>query len=340
MKKKILCASSLVLALSPLAALAQNSVTVYGRIDLSVDSTKTGSTSQLQQRDNASRFGFRGPEDLGNGLKTIFGLEMGLNADTGAATTPTYRNSFIALTGKFGAVAAGRLDSANPTKSPIYSLITTHTDFVIHDAGATAIGTRVLNARNRTSNSIGYASPELGGATFRARYYLNGNGLAESAAGPVRSESDVKQLDLGVSYKVGALGLGAGYGQDRKSGGLLANDFDKKWMLVAGYDFGMLNTYGIYGRDTFKNTATTRNDVNFWLLGASVDLGLGTLTANYMERDVQKDKSGTLKKLQAGYSYKLSKLTSVFALYDRDDPNSNASNDVIRNFSVGIQKNF
>ena len=105
-------------------------------------------------------------------------------------------------------------------------------------------------------------------------------------------------------------------------------------------DLGMLNTYGIYGRDTFKNTATTRNDVNFWLLGASVDLGLGTLTANYMERDVQKDKSGTLKKLQAGYSYKLSKLTSVFALYDRDDPNSNASNDVIRNFSVGIQKNF
>lgn len=340
MKTIFLCASSFVLSLSPLAAHAQSNATVYGRIDLSVDATKTGPNSRTQVRDNASRLGFRGTEDLGGGLKAAFGLEMGISADTGATTTPSFRNSYVGLTGSFGAVALGRLDSANPTKSPIYSLITAHTNAVIHDAGATAIGTRVLNARNRTSNSIGYASPAMGGATFMARYYFNGNGLAETAAGPVRSESDVKQLDLGVNYKVGALGLGVGYGQDSKHGGLLANDFSKKWTLVAGYDFGKAKAYGVYGRDNYNNTATTRNDVNFWLLGASVGIGQGKLIANYMEREVQSDRNGTLKKFQIGYGYKLSKRSTLYALTDRDDPNSNRANDVIRNFSVGIQHNF
>lgn len=332
--------SALALAMTPLMAVAQNNVTVYGRIDLSVDSTKTGSTSLYQVRDNASRLGFRGTEDLGNGLKAVFGLEMGVSADTGASTNPTYRNSFVGLVGSFGSVALGRLDSANPTKSPIYSLITGNTDAVIHDAGATAIGTRVLNARNRTSNAIGYASPTIGGATFRARYYLNGFGLTEAPAGPVRHESDVKQLDLGIDYKVGDLGLGVAYARDSKHGGLLANDFKNKVMVVASYDFGVASAYGLYGRDTYNNTAGRRDDVDFWLVGSSVPLGKGKLTANYMERDVQSDINGVLKKFQVGYGYKLSKRTTVYALYDRDDPNSNVANNVIRNFSAGIQHNF
>lgn len=330
----------LVLYLAPLAALAQSSVTVYGRLDLSLDNTKTGQTSLSQERDNASRLGFRGTEDLGSGLKAAFGLEMGLSADTGALTSPVYRHSYVGLIGSFGAIALGRLDSGNPTKSPIYSLITQNTEFVIHDAGAPAIGTRVLNARNRTSNSIGYISPEFGGATFMARFYLNGFDLATSQTGPIRSEWDVKQFDLGVNYKVGGLGVGVGYSKDSKTGGLANNDFSKKGMVVAGYDVGSVSTYGILGRDSYKSTATTREDVDFWLLGASVDIGQHKVTANYMERDVQADRNGTLKKVQAGYAYRLSKRTMVYALYDRDDPNSNAQNDVIRNYSVGIQHNF
>lgn len=328
------------LLLSPLAALAQSSVTIYGRVDLSIDNTKTGPTSLNQVRDNASRFGFRGTEDLGDGMKAMFGIESGFSADTGVSTTPMYRNTYVALGGSFGTVALGRLDSANPTKSPIYSLITNNTDFVIHDAGATAIGTRVLNARNRTSNSIGYASPEFSGATFMARFRYNGDDEALSAAGPIRSESDIKQLDVGVNYKVGKLGLGAGFGKDTRAGGLAANNFDKKVILVAGYDFDFLNAYGIWGRDSYKNTATSRDDVDFWLLGASVKAGPGKVTANYMERDVQTDRNGTLKKFQVGYSHPLSKRTSLFALFDRDDPNSRLPNDLIRNISAGIQHNF
>lgn len=340
MKKTFLRASSLVLALVPLAAYAQSNTSVYGRLDLSVDSIKTGPISRIQMRDNASRLGFRGVEDLGGGLKAAFGLEMGLTADTGASTTPAFRNSYVGLTGGFGAIALGRLDSANPTKSPIYSTVLSNVDVVIHDAGAPALS-NLFDSRNRSNNSIGYASPNLGGATLMARYRMNGDNVAETAAGPIRFESDLKQYDLGVNYKLGSLGLGAGFAKDTRRDPLPANTFEDKWMLMASYNFNVLKTYGVYGIDSYQNfTATTRDKVKFWLLGVSAPLGGGKLIANYGEREVQADKNGTLKKLSVGYGYNLSKRTMLYALYDRQDPNSNRADDVIRNISAGIQHNF
>lgn len=302
---------------APLAALAQSSVTIYGRLDTSLESTKTGSLTQIQVRDNASRFGFRGTEDLGGGLNAVFGLEMGFASDTGAATTPAYRNSYVGLTGGFGAVAVGRLDSANPTGSPVYSLITRHTEFVIHDAGATAIGTSVLNSRNRESNAIGYISPRFGELVFRARYYLNGEGVAEVPAGPVRFESDIKQTDLSLSYGEGnsPLGLGVAFGQDKKNGGYALNDFKNKWMLVGSYDFGLVRAWAIAGRDNYQGGPTTRSQVNIRLVGASVKVrnSDSKVIANYMTRDVQNDRNGTLKKFQIGYAHPLSKRSMLYA---------------------------
>lgn len=328
----------------PFAAVAQSSVTIYGRLDTSLESTKTGALTQTQVRDNASRLGFRGTEDLGGGLNAVFGLEMGFASDTGSVTTPAYRNSYVGLAGGFGAVAAGRLDSANPTGSPIYSMITRHTEFVIHDAGATAIGTSVLNSRNRESNAIGYISPKFGDVVFRARYYMNGEGVAEVPAGPVRSESDIKQTDLSLSYGEGKgpLGLGVAYGQDKRNGGAALNTFKDKWMLVGSYDFGVVKAWAIAGRDNYQGGPTTRSKVNIRLVGASVKVGSGDskVVANYMTRDVQSDPNGTLKKFQVGYEHPLSRRTRVYAFYDRQDPNSSRPNDIIRSVGAGIQHNF
>jgi predicted porin len=329
---------------APLAAMAQSTVTIYGRLDTSLESTKTGSLTQTQVRDNASRFGFRGTENLGGGLNAVFGLEMGFAADTGGATTPAYRNSYVGLTGGFGAVAVGRLDSANPTGSPIYSLITRHTEFVIHDAGATAIGTSVLNSRNRESNAIGYISPQFGDIVFRARYYMNGEGVAEVPAGPVRFESDIKQTDLSLSYGEGKgpFGLGVAYGQDKRNGGATLNTFKDKWVLVGSYDFGIVRAWAIAGRDNYQGGPNTRSQVAIRLVGASVKAGNSDskLIANYMTREVQGDPNGTLKKFQFGYDYPLSKRTRIYAFYDRQDPNSRLPNNTIRSVGAGIQHNF
>ena len=246
-----------------LPAAAQVTATeLYGQIRLTVNSVTTGDRRVTELRDNASRFGFRGREDLGGGLRALFGAEYGFGADTGAfaSTTSAFRNSYVGLGGAFGVVALGRLDSANPTGSPLYSQVIAITTFAPNDAGATATSASVFNSRNRTSDSLGYRSPNWGGFDLRARVYNRGTGTeAEDAA---------RSVDLGLNYDGGPLRLALGYGQDSRKGGLKVNEFDDKWQIGARYAMSFVEPYAMYGRDRYNNTATTRRDVNWWVVGA------------------------------------------------------------------------
>ena len=342
MKRYSACAFAIAAgAAVPMTVAAQSSVTIYGRMDTSIDFVKAGPTSSKQMTSNASRLGFRGVEDLGDGLKAQFGLEMSVSSDTGLAST-ALRNSYVGLAGGFGAVAVGRLDSAAPTRTPLYALVTRHTEFVVHDAGATAVGTSILNARTRESNAIGYASPIVNNFVFRAGYYLNGDGITEAANSPVRFESDYKQADVSLSYGEGSgpLGLGVGYGQNKKRGGALVNDVKDKWMAVASYDFGAIRAWVLFNRDNTQAGPTSRSKTDVHYIGASWDLGNGKVVGNYMTKDVQTNRDAKLKRFQLGYLYNLSKRTNLYAFLDRSDPNDRVANDVVRAVGAGIQHNF
>ena len=217
-------------------------------------------------------------------------------------------------------------------------------EFVARDAGTTAISSSVLNVRTRTSNTIGYQSPVFNNFVARASYNLNGEGKTESATGPIRWESDYRQADISLSYGEkdnSPLGLGIGYGHDSQRGGIPVNQFKDKWIGIASYDFGPVRLWGVYGQDRFNHTATTRGNVAIRLVGASVEAGAsGKVVANYMIKDVQSNKSAERRRFQIGYTHRLSKRTSLYALFDRDDPNSKASGDVVRSFGVGLQHSF
>lgn len=328
-------------ALALLSAAADASVTLYGRIDTDIEYQKGPGGSATQMVDNASRWGMRGSEDLGGGLRAAFGLEQGFAADSGVATNPQFRNAFVGLQGGFGAFALGRLDSATIVGSPIYSQVTQNVDFAIHDAGATAIGTKVLNARNRVSNALGYMTPAFGGFSMRARVNLAGPDPATpNASSPVKAEDDFRQYDIGLSYAAGKFAAGLGYSRDAKTGGLAANDFRDKVQAVASYDFTVVNVYGLYGRDRYAGTATTRTDVPYWLVGFTVPYGAHSVTVNYMERAVQRDPQGRLKKVQAAYGYRLSKRTMPYVFFDREDPNSHKAGDTVTTAGIGIQHKF
>ena len=108
MKRSIALAAVATLASG--AAFAQSTVTVYGRLNVSVERQKqvTGfdesgaaierNVSVLQN--SASRIGFKGTEDLGGGLKAAFLIESGFSPDTGAASL----SSVCMSGGIFGAV--------------------------------------------------------------------------------------------------------------------------------------------------------------------------------------------------------------------------------------------
>ena len=118
------------------AAWAQTSVQINGQMRLSVNHVNAAGSSYSELRDNASRLGIKGNEDLGDGLKALFGMEMGIDADQGSLTSPAFRHSYVGLSGRqWGTLVMGRLDSSAPAGSPIYSQVTAITSFAANDAG-------------------------------------------------------------------------------------------------------------------------------------------------------------------------------------------------------------
>lgn len=299
-----------------LPAAAQNTQ-IYGRLVTSVNHTKLGDgSSRFNLEENGSRLGFRGSEDLGGGLSARYGLELGFDATTGVAMEPNFRHSYVGLQGGFGMLAMGRLDSGTPVGAPIFSTALTVINLAPNDAGATQIGPNYLNLRNRVSNAIGYVSPDMAGFVVRGRYYLRGtpaNVLAENGA---------KSFDVGVAYRNGPWRTGLGYARDSRPGGLLPNEIAHKWTGGLRYEAGWIAPYVLVGRDSYANTASSRRDVDYWLLGARFSHKAHALVVNIMQREVQTSRAAKRPKQQLAYTYAFSKRTEFQAFYDHDEVDS------------------
>jgi predicted porin len=328
-------AAAALAAIALLAPPAAAQVQVGGQIRLTVNRIETGSTSTVHElRDNASRLSFRGTEDMGGGLHALFGVEFGFGADDGVLTSPAFRYSYVGLSGRAGALALGRLDSANPTGSPLYSQVTAITTFAPNDAGATAIGTSMLNSRNRTSNSIGYRSPSFGGVEVMARATFRGAGSATEA------EDDAKSYDLGLLYRGEQVIAGVGYAKDTRSGGLRNNELDDKWQAGVRLRFGTVNPYLLVGVDRYRNTATSRREVAWGIAGVDLRLGQHGVVVNLLQRDVQGSRSGERRRVQAAYTYALSKRTELQAFADSDGIDSSRSGVRVRAVGAGVKHLF
>ncbi|MDF6681443.1 porin, partial [Escherichia coli] len=108
------------LGLFATTAFAQSSVTLYGVADAGIEylsnvpSASPGGSNQVRMTSgnmSTSRWGLRGVEDLGGGLKAIFELESGISFDTGAQNNSTRlfdRSAFVGLGSKYGQLTLGR----------------------------------------------------------------------------------------------------------------------------------------------------------------------------------------------------------------------------------------
>ena len=87
MKKLVIAGAALGCVAVPMAAMAQTSVTLYGLIDEGLNYTNnTGGHSAVQMQSGfaqGSRWGLRGSEDLGGGMKAVFALENGFDVNSG-----------------------------------------------------------------------------------------------------------------------------------------------------------------------------------------------------------------------------------------------------------------
>ena len=220
------------------AAHAQSSVTLYGIIDAGITyvnnvkgSSQVGLTSGIEQ---GSRWGLKGSEDLGGGLKTVFQLENGFNVASGTLGQGGRmfgRQAYVGLSGaNWGTVTVGRqYDSIDDYVQPA----TMNGNYGAYFSHAGDID----NSDNayRVNNSIKYASPSYNGLTFGGMYAFGGT------AGQFGLNS---MFGLGVSYANGPAYIAAAYEYNRNP---VTQFTDGNWVAnsanpAAGGAFGYVGT--------------------------------------------------------------------------------------------------
>jgi GBP family porin len=189
------------------AAHAQSSVTLYGLIDAGITYTNNqGGHSNWQETSgsvNGSRWGLRGSEDLGGGLKAIFTLENGFGINNGTLKQNSRefgRQAFVGLASdQFGSVTLGRqYDSMVDYVGPLALTGTGYggTQF------AHPYDNDNLDNSFRINNSIKYSSANYGGFKFGALY-----GFSNDAG----SFANNRAYSVGGSYTYGGLYVAAAY---------------------------------------------------------------------------------------------------------------------------------
>lgn len=294
MQGKLLVAA--LFASLPLAASAQSSVTVYGVADAAIAREDTGApngsrTIVASGNQSTSRFGFRGTEDIGGGLKAMFVLEAGAQLDTGMGDSALFgRRSVVGLEGGFGLVTLGR------EYSPAADV-----------AGATDIngqgfyGTN-LNSFNtgrltrRLSNSINYKSPSLSGFKVGAAY----------SAGETATGASQNLMGVSAAYAKGDLYVGAAYHTIERQ---VSGD-DKEMVVGAAYKIGPVELKGNY---MSADPTGANNQYEQANAGASYTIGANKFFANYQRSELESGARGNGYSI--AYSYTLSKRTNVYAAY-------------------------
>lgn len=265
MKKFALSSLSLALLGAAGAAHAQSSVTLYGLIDTGITYTSnSGGHSNFQQASsilNGNRWGLRGSEDLGGGLKAIFVLENGFNLSNGKLGQNSRmfgRQSFVGLSSnQFGTVTLGRqYDSVVDYLGPL-SLNGTQYGGTL---ASHPYDNDNLNNSVRINNAVKFQSVNYGGFKLGALYGFS------NAAG---SFADSRAYSVGASYVFGGLTVAAGYlqlnggGSTTNANGAVANgdstfnaSRQRTYGGGASYAFGAANV-GLVVTQTQLNNATS-----------------------------------------------------------------------------------
>lgn len=319
MQKKLIALAVAGLVSAP--AFAQSNVQIYGVVDYALsyesshvggynaDGTRVRGINSRRALDSTgswnkqgSRIGFRGVEDLGNGLKAVFVLESGFDGDIGRSAQGGRlfgRQAYGGLAGAFGTVAYGRL------QTPQYEMVKAIDPF----GTGTAANVAALYVIDwRVDNTIAYISPDFQGFNVTAAYSFNNDGQETYKDG-----GNTKVWAISPVYKNGPIFLGVNYHQIKNDmSGHVLHDKVKQWDVGGTYDFNVVKAHLLYGKRKHDGDLF---DYKTWMAGLSAPIGeAGKLMFSYTHQ--KEDESG-LKGTQwgIGYDHSLSKRTSLYTTF-------------------------
>ncbi|MBP0633147.1 MULTISPECIES: porin [unclassified Cupriavidus] len=301
---------------------AQTSVILYGVADANIEYTTHNATSTggsgsrvaMQSGGLAgSRFGFRGTEDLGGGMQTLFALESAIAIDNGTLQQGGRlwgRQAFVGLSAPYGKLTFGRQYTSLFDLNASYSPTAYATQF---EPVVFMLGTSL-----REDNMVKYTG-NFGPVTLETHWAFGEQaGSATSGSG----------WGGGASYRANGLGVQVSY--DQVDGTRTAGSTPKtQKVAVAGrYEWGPASLFAGYrfGKSDSTAARTVALD-NFWWLGGIYRTGALSLTLVYYYDDLRTYRpTATTTSSQANprqwlfvVDYDLSKRTDVYlsAAYSR-----------------------
>jgi predicted porin len=346
MNKKLIAAGIAVALAAPLVV--QAGAEVYGDARVSVDyatnndngsgtgscnydsATSTNNTSVSCQKDklsvssNASYIGFKGDEDLGNGMSALWQFEQGVDFDTGNWSGDK-RPTFVGLGGGFGTLMAGRFDTPYMSATDKYDIfIDTKADYNAI-MGAANSSTAIFDSR--VSNTLVYATPDLSG--FKAQFaWVMADAISGNDTLPITKSAEKQgAFSMSGNYDNGPVSLAAAYQLDQKAGlGGVSGKDAIAWKAGGSYTIMDATTLALI----YENVDLGGNvkDRNAYYLSAAHKIGETTIKLAYANADKcggsNCAKTGATQ-ISAGVTQSLTRNTELYALYTQVSNDNGAS---------------
>jgi predicted porin len=362
--KKSLVAVALLGAFAGVAQ-AQTAVQIYGNIDAGLVK-RTDQTLAIGKR-ASNTLGFKGTEDLGNGLKALFQIEMRYEPDTGTVennTRPLFQGQTrVGLQGDFGMVRLGRgltpFQEIVGSFEPWHGLPTPagfYTDISIAgfnstplDQGSNAAGAGQSN--NRVSNAIFYNSPVANGFQVNASWATKegvsgGAAITGVGAGATSytsgAEGSANPFSVAATYNNGPAAAMLAYERNAIE--------SKVWSLAGSFAVTPeLKVMATYSHQDQEHTNTQRPTIKGAVLGATYAMGPGKLLAGFgikqQEENIRLHDLFT-RQYSLGYEYSLSKRTYLYIDASRkknifsQSTGNLAATPTVNHYDVGVNHSF
>ncbi|OLF76487.1 porin [Pseudoalteromonas haloplanktis] len=304
--------SSLCLALlSGLSFNALAEVDIYGKANVTVQSSDDGEGSFTEIKSNASRFGLKGSEKISDGLEAVYKFEFQVDvsdADSkGDKDNISARNQYVGFKGSFGQVVIGRNDTALKQAQGKLDLF--------NDLEGDIKNT--FKGENRLGNSVSYASNSYEGFKVLASF------IAED-------EKDAKN-GYSVALTYGDAGL-------KKSAVYAAVAADSE---VNGYDVvratvqGKIEDFRLGAMYQTQEKVDGSAEADGYLVNAAYLMGSNTFKVQYQTMDF--DDSDDKSAVSVGVDHKLNKNLKVFGFYSSFDMDNNVDQDYL---GLGMEYKF
>ncbi|NML30209.1 porin [Paraburkholderia antibiotica] len=336
MNKKILTAATFALFAS--AAHAQSSVTLYGLIDAGISyvnnsKTSTGHSSLTKYDDGiaqGSRWGLRGTEDLGGGLKALFVLENGFSSANGTA------GQGGAMFGRQAFVGLAQDNVGSLTFGRQYSFSTDILGGNYSTGGQTVAGNYAYHINDvdqltssRINNSAKFTSANFSGLTFGAMYgFSNQAGAFAGAPAVGTTAGSSRAYSFGLNYANGPFGIGAAY-TDISYPGQASPSFSttmanvstgtvrdlRSFGVGARYAIGPATLWALYTNTRFEPITGSSTTFAAYEAGAKYAITPAiTAAAGYTYMHLSNANTGHWNQVDLSAAYALSKRTDVYVL--------------------------